>query len=130
MAEEKKRYDRLRRNTGQHRRIFLAALTLGVLAFVPVALRLYSLMISQYDYYADKALKNQTRTTTVSPERGEIFDRNMNILATNITVENLYLDPHELKQSKADIGAIAVSQAGYCEGSLSGNPSYASSNNY
>lgn len=30
----------------------------------------------------------------------------------------------------ADIGAIAVSQAGYCEGSLSGNPSYASSNNY
>ena len=107
MAEEKKRYDRLRRNTGQHRRIFLAALTLGVLAFVPVALRLYSLMISQYDYYADKALKNQTRTTTVSPERGEIFDRNMNILATNITVENLYLDPHELKQSKADIGAIA-----------------------
>ena len=107
MAEEKKRYDRLRRNTGQHRRIFLAALTLGVLAFVPVALRLYSLMISQYDYYADKALKNQTRTTTVSPERGEIFDRNMNILATNITVENLYLDPHELKQSKADIDAIA-----------------------
>ena len=30
----------------------------------------------------------------------------------------------------ADIVAIAVSQAGYCEGSLSGNPSYASSNNY
>ena len=107
MGEEKKRYDRLRRNTGQHRRIFLVALTLGVLAFVPVGLRLYSLMISQYDYYADKALKNQTRTTTVSPERGDIYDRNMNILATNLTVENLYLDPHELKQSKADIDAIA-----------------------
>ena len=30
----------------------------------------------------------------------------------------------------ADIVAVAVTQAGYCEGSLSGNPSYASSNNY
>ena len=30
----------------------------------------------------------------------------------------------------ADLVAVAVSQAGYCEGSLSGNPSYASSNNY
>ncbi|MBQ4565476.1 MAG: RICIN domain-containing protein [Oscillospiraceae bacterium] len=30
----------------------------------------------------------------------------------------------------ADIVAVAVSQAGYCEGSLSGNPAYAGSNNY
>lgn len=30
----------------------------------------------------------------------------------------------------ADIVAVAVTQAGYCEGSLSGNPSYASTNNY
>ena len=30
----------------------------------------------------------------------------------------------------ADIVAVAVTQAGYCEGSLSGNPSYASSSNY
>jgi hypothetical protein len=30
----------------------------------------------------------------------------------------------------ADIVAVAVSQAGYCEGSLSGNPAYASSNDY
>lgn len=30
----------------------------------------------------------------------------------------------------ADLVAVAVTQAGYCEGSLTGNPSYASSNNY
>lgn len=30
----------------------------------------------------------------------------------------------------ADLVAVAVSQAGYCEGSLSSNPAYASSNNY
>ncbi len=107
MREEKKRYDRLRMNTGQHRRIFLAAAVLGLLAFVPVGFRLYSLMIRQYDYYAGLALRNQTRTTTVMAKRGDIYDRNMNILASSVTVENLYLDPHELKQSKADVEKIS-----------------------
>lgn len=79
----------------------------GFLSFVPVALRLYSLMVTDYDYYAQLALRNQTRTTGVTAERGIIYDRNMDILACNHSVENLYLDPHELKQSKADLEAIS-----------------------
>ncbi|MBP3684151.1 MAG: PASTA domain-containing protein [Oscillospiraceae bacterium] len=108
MGKRKKQYDRLRFNTGQHRRIMLAALLLGLLAFVPVLFRLYTLMVREYDYYASLALRNQTRSTTVMANRGQILDRNMNILATSVTVENVYLDPHELKQSKADIPAIAA----------------------
>jgi len=65
-------------------------------------------MVSQYDFYARKALDNQTRTTRVAADRGDILDRNMNILATNVGVENVYLDPHELKQSGADIPAMAA----------------------
>ncbi len=107
MGKKPKQYDRLRLNSGQHRRITLAALLLGLLAFVPVLWRLYDLMIVQYDYYAGLALRNQTRTTTVMAERGDIYDRNMNILAASVTVENVYLDPHELKQSKADIPEIS-----------------------
>ena len=107
MGKREKRYDRLRISSGQHRRVLLAALVLGVAAFVPGGLRLYSLMVRDYDYYAGLALRNQTRTTTVSARRGDIFDRNMNVLATSVTVENVYLDPHELKQSKADIDDIA-----------------------
>ena len=80
---------------------------LGVLAFVPVGFRLYTLMVRDYDYYARLARKNQSRTTHVSADRGDILDRNMNILATNAGVENVYLDPHELKQSGADVQAIA-----------------------
>ena len=109
MGKTSKQYDRLRLNTGQHRRIYLAMLLLGVLAFLPVFWRLYDLMVRQYDRYAALALRNQTRTTSVTALRGEIYDRNMNILATNVHVENVYLDPHELKQSKADI--TEVSQA-------------------
>ena len=103
----KKEYDRLRMNTRQHRRIALVMLVFGVLAFVPVFGRLYSLMILNYDYYAGLALRNQTRTTQVPARRGDIVDRNMNILATCVSVENVYLDPHELKQSRADIPALS-----------------------
>lgn len=106
-AKGKRQYDRLRLNSGQHRRILLVSLLLGALAFIPVGLRLYDLMIESYDYYAGLALRNQTRTTTVTANRGDIYDRNMNILATSVSVENVYLDPHELKQSKADVPAIS-----------------------
>ena len=82
-------------------------LVLGLAAFLPMALRLYDLMIRNYDYYAGLALRNQTRTTSVTAERGDIYDRNMNILAASVSVENVYLDPHELKQSGADIAAIS-----------------------
>ena len=107
MGRKKREFNRLRLDSGQHRRIMLVAALLGALAFLPVGLRLYSLMVTNYDYYSSLALRNQTRTTTVTADRGDIFDRNMNILATSVSVENVYLDPHELKQSKADIPEIA-----------------------
>ena len=105
--ERKKQYSRLRSDTGHHHRILAVMAVLGVLAFVPVALRLYRLMVTQYDYYASLALRNQTRTTGVSADRGDIFDRNMNILATNAGVETVYLNPRELKQAGEDVTGIS-----------------------
>ena len=105
-SERKKDYSRIRADTGQHRRILAVGLILGFLGFIPVCFRLYDLMITNYDYYAMLALRNQTRTTRVTGDRGLIYDTNMNILACSQTVENVYLDPHELKQSKADLQDI------------------------
>ncbi len=109
MAKESRRreYARLRGDSGHHRRILAAMAILGVAAFVPVSLQLYRLMISEYDYYSNLALRNQTRTTSVAADRGTIYDRNMNILAISVGVENVYLDPHELKQSGADMEWIS-----------------------
>ena len=107
MGKKKQPFGRYRMDSGQHHRILLVMAVLGILAFVPVGLRLHRLMVTDYGYYARRALDNQTRTTQVAAERGDILDRNMNILATNVSVENVYLDPHELKQSGADIPAIA-----------------------
>ncbi len=106
-TERKKEYARIRADSGHHKRILLIMAVLGIAAFLPVGLQLYNLMIRQYDYYSLLALRNQTRTTAVTADRGTIYDRNMNILACSVTVENVYLDPHELKQSKADIADIA-----------------------
>ena len=104
--KKKKEFNRLRADTGQHTRILATGLTLGILAFVPIGIQLYNLMVVNFDYYAQQALRNQTRTTQLTPERGEIYDRNMNVLATSIGVENIYLDPHELKQAKEDLEDI------------------------
>ena len=104
---KKQTYERVRLDSGRQIRLMIVMAVLGVGALLLVIWRLYSLMIVDYDYYAGLALRNQTRTTTVTAHRGDIYDRNMNILATDRSVENVYLDPHELKQSKADIDDIA-----------------------
>ena len=106
MAEEMK-FARLRMDSGQHRRVMLTAAFLGILAFVPVFFRLYVLMVRDYEFYSELALRNQTRSTSVTADRGTIYDRNLNVLAASENRENVYLDPHELKQSRADIPAMA-----------------------
>ena len=106
-SKRKREYGRLRGDSGQHRRILIMAVFLGIIAFVPVAVRLWDLMIRQYDYYLQKAQSNQTRTTAVTPDRGTIYDCNMNILATSQSVENVYLNPRQLRQSKADMDAVS-----------------------
>ena len=108
-------YGRVRGDSGQHRRILIIAAVLGLVAFVPVSIRLYDLMILQYDTYLQKARNNQTRTTAVSPDRGTIYDCNMNILATSESVENVYLNPRQLRQSHADVGAISQVLGEYLE---------------
>ena len=107
MKKRRKEYNRVRFDSGQHLRILITAAVLGLIAFVPIALRLYRLMVTDYEYYANLALRNQTRTTNVTADRGNIYDRNMNILAISRTVENVYLDPHELKQAKENLSEIA-----------------------
>ena len=103
-----KTFRRVRMDSGQHLRIRLAALVLGALAFLPIAARLLRLMVVDYGYYTAKALNNQTRSTPVLSERGTVYDRNMNILASTVGVENVYLDPHELKQSGADLFKLSA----------------------
>ncbi len=103
-----KELGRIRGDSGQRRRVLIVSLVLGILAFLPVTARLVQLMVVDYDYYTRLALDNQTRITRVTGERGLIYDRNMNLLAGNTSVEHVYLDPHELKQSQADMEKVST----------------------
>lgn len=88
-------------------RILVAMLILGVVVFIPLGMRLYQLMIVEHDFYEGLAIDNQTRSTFVSASRGTIYDRNMNILATSATVENVFLDPNEIETKQQDVNLIA-----------------------
>ena len=103
----KKTYERIRADSGHHNRILCLMAFFGLIAFIPSAMQLHKLMIVNHEYYKNLALRNQTRTTYVTADRGTIYDRNMDILACSQSVENIYLDPHELKQSKADMERIS-----------------------
>jgi len=106
--QTKKQYGRARLDSGHHRRILLIMALLGLAAFVPPCFRLCRLMVAEYDYYRELALRNQTRVTAVAADRGTIFDRNMEVLAASVRVENVYLAPRELKQSGADVQGISL----------------------
>lgn len=79
----------------------------GIVAFLPVVGMLANLMVFRHDEYSQRALNNQTRTTTVTASRGSIYDRNMNVLAVSTSVENVFLDPKELHDNEEDIDLIA-----------------------
>ena len=110
-AKRKKKYRRIRLDSGQQRRIAFVMAVLGAAAFLPAVVQLFGLMVVSYDTWSARALSNQSRTTVVQSPRGVIYDRNLNILAGSETVENVYIDPRELEQTGADIDGMSTALA-------------------
>ena len=80
------------------RRTLVLMVLCGIVAFVPLIGTLYHLMITEHDYYNEKAIKNQTRSTNLTASRGVIYDANMNVLASSSTVETVFIDPNEIAE--------------------------------
>ena len=80
------------------RRTLVLMVLCGIVAFVPLIGTLYHLMIAEHDYYNEKAIKNQTRSTNLTATRGVIYDANMNVLASSSTVETVFIDPNEIAE--------------------------------
>ncbi len=85
-------------------RTFMLMILCGVVLFIPLVATLYHLMIVEHDKYEEMAIKNQTRSTTLTAARGVVYDRNMNILASSTTVETIFIDPNAMAaaQKKAE----------------------------
>lgn len=78
------------------RRTILLMVLFGVVAFAPLAGKLYDLMIVQHESLQERAVEQQTRDMSVSADRGTIYDSEGNILAISATVQNLILSPKDL----------------------------------
>jgi len=74
-------------------------LTVGVLCFVwfgCVAARLYYFQVIQYVELLARAQRQQQHTIEVAPQRGAIYDRQMNPLAMSLGVDSAFAVPSEL----------------------------------
>ncbi len=71
--------------------------------FVLLAMRILVLQLQHYDEYEQRVIDQMTQESTVSADRGEIYDRNGILLATNITTYRLLIDPAAImRRSEAD----------------------------
>jgi cell division protein FtsI (penicillin-binding protein 3) len=61
-----------------------------------VVWRLFSLQISDCGYWQNWALRQHSTEITVASERGPIYDRNHNLLATSVPAGSLYVRPAKL----------------------------------
>ncbi|MBQ8549924.1 MAG: PASTA domain-containing protein [Clostridia bacterium] len=75
--------------------IALVVLTSGV-----TGVRLAKIMIVDGEEYQAKASEQLLYDTTLAAPRGDIYDANMNILATSATCWTVYLSPNNLKKVK------------------------------
>ena len=80
------------------RTVFMMVLC-GVVMFVPLGWKLWDIAITHHDEYQQKASDQQTMDMTVSASRGNIYDRNGNVMAMSATVYNLILSPNDLVKS-------------------------------
>ena len=88
------------------RRITVVMILIGVIAFIPLVLQLFNLMIVRHEELELRAVYQQTRDTVISPTRGSIMDRNNNILAMSASVETVFISPAEI-ESDQDARLIA-----------------------
>ena len=82
------------------RRTVSLMLICGIMLFVPLFWKLWDIAIVHHDEYQQKATQQQTLDLTVSASRGDIYDRNGNVLAMSATVYSLILSPRDLVQDK------------------------------
>ncbi len=80
------------------RTVFLMVV-MGVLMFIPLLHQLWSLTVVQHDDLRQKATRQQTLDLSVKASRGDIYDRNGNVMAMSATVYDLILSPRDLVAS-------------------------------
>ncbi len=63
-----------------------------------LCLRIFSIQLFDFKKYEQKVIDQITQVTPVAADRGEIYDKNGIVIATNITTYRLFIDPAVIAQ--------------------------------
>jgi len=76
-------------------------------AFLVIVARLYSLQIIEHEEFKQQVSKSQVRKVDILPERGIIYDRNLEKLAINIPSYSLYACPKKISHPEEVAGKLS-----------------------
>ena len=106
-----------------HERLKRASTVLvGILLVFSILLgRIFWIQTIDFNRYLSKVIDQMTTQSSVSAERGTIYDRNGNILATNITTYRIFISPSSIltNQQKATQNGDKVNYAEHISRGLS-----------
>lgn len=91
-----------RANRVIQQRTLILMVVMGIVMFVILFFKLYSLQITRHEELQKKAVSQQTRSNVVTASRGTIYDRNGNILAISSTAETIFIDPNAIEKAIKD----------------------------
>ena len=95
--------------TSARRRLLIVGVCLVGLGFGIVIYSLFKIQIKEGDYYQQRAIAQQLRTTPITANRGAIYDRNGNTLAMSATVWTVLFSPHDITDEQAEVLAQGMS---------------------
>lgn len=97
MARSKKESQGKRTTSTILGRTLILGFVCGILAFIVLGFQLYKVMIREHDKYEEMAVRQQTRSVSVSASRGTIYDTNHHTLAKSATAYTVFISPYEIK---------------------------------
>ena len=97
-------------DSSSRKRLLVVCLCIVVLGFGVVIYNLFGIQITKGDFYQQRAISQQLRTTPITANRGTIYDRNGNTLAVSATVWTVLFSPHDITDEEAVILADGMSE--------------------
>ena len=91
----------LSQHNNMYRRTLAFALAV-IAGWVFLIVRLFGLQVTEHDKYQSIVIDQLTRETKTTPERGKIFDTNMNLLVTNTTVYRVFVSPRAINKYEGE----------------------------
>lgn len=93
--------ERLARGTGRR---LTATLVIYALVFLVVGAKLVDVQVLSAETFADRGEAQRLRVVELQPQRGRLYDRNGNVLATSVDSATIYVDPRAFQPTTSASG--------------------------